>query len=69
MLSERELRAVVDEAIVHYAVTRDAKGWSKAYIENRIAELGGDPDDFFNAVVLGMQICFEYEYKTDSLLN
>ena len=70
MLSERELRAVVNEAMVKYALTSGgAKGWAKADIEESVTRLGGNKDDLYRAMAFGMELCFGDLIDADSLLN
>ena len=60
MLTERELRKIVDEAIVKYAVRNDGiKGWAREDIEASINTLGGSREDLYRAMRIGFEACFE----------
>lgn len=70
MLTERELRALVDEAIVKYAViSNGARGWAKADIEESVYRLGGTQDDVYRAMAFGMEACFGDIMDGEGFLN
>ena len=70
MLNELELRAIVDEAIVRFAVVNDGvKGWRKEDLEKAVTERGGDKNDLYRAMELGFEACFGDILENDRLLS
>jgi hypothetical protein len=58
MLTNKELENIVACAMNKFAQEEHgAEGWNKADIRKMIEQLGGDENDLYTAMAIGMDIC------------
>ena len=70
MLTKRTLELIVDDCMKRYARENDGiKGWAKEDIENAVFRNGGEQNDVYAAMVIGMEICFGDCDPIRTLLN
>ena len=59
MLSRRTLEMIVDDCMIKYARENNgAEGWAKDDIANAVYMHGGDQNDMYSAMIIGMEVCF-----------
>lgn len=70
MLTKRTLEMIVDDCMKMYARENNGeRGWTKEDIENAVLRHGGEKNDVYAAMKIGMEVCLGECEPIRTLLN
>lgn len=70
MLPRRTLEMIVDDCMIKFAKENNgSEGWTKEDIENAVLEHGGEKNDVYAAMAIGMDVCLGGDKLPENMLS